>query len=356
VQQTENLNIESFEAMPTPEEIHAQFPLTETAAQTIIGGRREVERILDREDPRLFIVVGPCSIHDPEAGLDYARRLRRLADEVADTLVLVMRVYFEKPRTTLGWKGFINDPFMDGTLQIQEGLRRARAFLLQVNEIGLPAATEALDPITPQYIGDLIAWTAIGARTSESQTHREMSSGLSTPVGFKNGTDGSVMTAVNGILSASGPHSFLGMNNQGMSAVVRTRGNRYGHLVLRGGGDRPNYDTVSLALAEEALAAAGLANNIVIDCSHANSYKKPNLQPLVMKDCVNQILQGNRSIIGMMIESFIEAGNQVIPEDHSQLKYGCSVTDGCLDWQTTVAMVRATREALRTVVAAGPRR
>ena len=351
MQQTENLNIESFDAMPTPEEVHGWYPLSEAAAQTVLEGRRALERILDRQDPRLFLVIGPCSIHDPEAGLDYARRLRKLADEVADTLLVVMRVYFEKPRTTTGWKGLINDPYMDGTLQIQEGLGRARRFLLQVNEIGLPTATEALDPMTPQYIGDLIAWTAIGARTSESQTHREMSSGLSTPVGFKNGTDGSIQTAINGILSASGPHSFLGVNNQGRSAVVRTRGNRYGHLVLRGGGDRPNYDTVSLTLAEEALAAAGLSRNIVIDCSHANSYKKPHLQPLVLKDCVNQIVHGNRAIVGLMAESFLEAGNQPIPEDRSQLRYGCSVTDACLDWPTTVAMVRDARETLRGVVA-----
>jgi len=346
VQQTENLNIESFDAMPTPEDVHTWLPLSEAAAQTVVAGRRAVEQILDRQDPRLFLVIGPCSIHDPEAGLDYARRLRTLADEVADTLLVVMRVYFEKPRTTTGWKGLINDPFMDGTLHIQEGLRRARSFLLQVNEIGLPTATEALDPMTPQYIGDLIAWTAIGARTSESQTHREMSSGLSTPVGFKNGTDGSIHTAINGILSASGPHSFLGVNNQGRSAVVRTRGNRYGHLVLRGGGDRPNYDTVSLTLAEEALAAAQLPANIVIDCSHANSYKKPHLQPLVLKDCLNQIVHGNRSIVGFMAESFLEAGNQAIPDDRSQLRYGCSVTDACLDWPATERMVRAARQAL----------
>jgi 3-deoxy-7-phosphoheptulonate synthase len=351
VQQTENLNIESFDAMPTPEEVHSRFPLSEAAAQTVLEGRRTVERILDREDRRLFLVVGPCSIHDPEAGIDYAHRLKGLADEVADTLVLIMRVYFEKPRTTTGWKGFINDPFMDGTLQIQEGLQRARAFLLRVNEIGIPAGTEALDPITPQYLGDLITWTAIGARTSESQTHREMSSGLSTPVGFKNGTDGSIQTAINGILSASGPHSFLGLNNQGRSAVVRTRGNRYGHLVLRGGGDRPNYDTVSLTLAEEALALANLPRNIVVDCSHANSYKKPNLQPLVLKDCLNQIVHGNRSIVGLMAESFIEAGSQSIPEDRADLKYGCSVTDPCLDWPTTVAMVRNARETLGGLLA-----
>ena len=347
VQQTENLNIEGFDAMPTPEGIHGQFPLSETAAQTVLEGRRTLERILDRQDPRLFMIVGPCSIHDPAAGVDYARRLKKLAAEVEDTLVLVMRVYFEKPRTTTGWKGFINDPHMDGSLQIEEGLKRARAFLLEVNEVGLSTATEALDPITPQYLGDLIAWTAIGARTSESQTHREMASGLSTPVGFKNGTDGSVQTAVNAILSASGPHSFLGINNQGCSAVVRTRGNRLGHVVLRGGGDRPNYDTVSMTLAEEALTKANLAHNIVVDCSHANSYKNPKLQPLVMKDCLNQILNGNRSIVGMMVESFIEGGNQPLPAEGGSLKYGCSVTDACLDWPDTVAMIREARDILR---------
>ncbi|MBI4986241.1 MAG: 3-deoxy-7-phosphoheptulonate synthase, partial [Rhodocyclales bacterium] len=226
-------------------------------------------------------------------------------------------------------------------------MQKAREFLLQINELGLPAATEALDPIAPQYLGDLIAWTAIGARTSESQTHREMSSGLSTPVGFKNGTDGSVEAAINAIISAASPHNFLGINMQGRSSVVRTRGNRYGHLVLRGGGERPNYDTVSVAMAEQALAKAKLSHNIVVDCSHANSYKKPELQPLVMQDCVNQIRLGNRSIVGLMIESFIEAGNQPIPADLSQLKYGCSVTDACVDWPTTAKMIREAHEALR---------
>jgi 3-deoxy-7-phosphoheptulonate synthase len=351
MQQTENLNIEAFAAMPTPEEIHARVPLSEKAAQTVVTGRRTLERILDRDDNRIFIVVGPCSIHDPVAGLDYARRLKALADEVADTLVLVMRVYFEKPRTSTGWKGYINDPRMDDSFHIEEGLQKAREFLLQVNELGLPAATEALDPIAPQYLGDLIAWTAIGARTSESQTHREMSSGLSTPVGFKNGTDGSVDAAINAIISAASPHSFLGINMQGRSSVVRTRGNRYGHLVLRGGGDRPNYDTVSVAMAEKALAKAKLAENVVVDCSHANSYKKPELQPLVMQDCVNQLRLGNRSIVGLMIESFIEAGNQPIPADLSQLKYGCSVTDACVDWATTETMIRDARAALRSPLA-----
>ena len=347
MQQTENLNIESFDAMPTPEEIHARVHMTEAAEKSVVAGRRSIEAILDRRDPRVFVVVGPCSIHDPVAGLDYARRLKALADEVSDTLLLVMRVYFEKPRTSTGWKGYINDPRMDDSFRIEEGMQKAREFLLAVNEIGLPAGTEALDPIAPQYLGDLIAWTAIGARTSESQTHREMSSGLSTPVGFKNGTDGSMETAVNAILSASKPHSFLGINMQGRSSVVRTRGNRYGHLVLRGGGGRPNYDTVSVAIAEQALAKAGLPQNVVVDCSHANSYKKPELQPLVMHDVVNQIRLGNRSIVGLMIESNLEAGNQPIPDDLAQLSYGCSVTDACIDWPTTEKMVREAYDVLR---------
>ncbi len=345
--QTENLNIEAFDLMPSPEAIHARLPLSEAAADTVVAGRTALQDILDRRDPRLFVVVGPCSIHDPIAGLDYARRLKTLADAVADTMLLVMRVYFEKPRTSTGWKGYVNDPRMDDSFHIEEGMQKAREFLLAVNDLGLPAATEALDPIAPQYLGDLISWTAIGARTSESQTHREMSSGLSTPVGFKNGTDGSTDAAINAILSASKPHSFLGINGQGRSAIIRTRGNRYGHLVLRGGGERPNYDTVSVAMAEQALARAKLARNIVVDCSHANSYKKPELQPLVMHDCVNQIRLGNRSIVGLMIESFIEAGNQPIPADLAQLKYGRSVTDACVDWPTTEQMIGAAHDALR---------
>ena len=348
---TENLNIETYEPMPTPEEIHACVPLSEAAAESVLAGRQALEGILDGKDSRIFVVVGPCSIHDPVAGLDYAKRLKKLADEVTTTMLLVMRVYFEKPRTSTGWKGYINDPYMDDSFHIEEGMKKAREFLLTVNEIGLPAGTEALDPIAPQYLGDLIAWTAIGARTSESQTHREMSSGLSTPVGFKNGTDGSLDAAVNAIISASSPHSFLGINMQGRSSVVRTAGNRYGHLVLRGGGGRPNYDTVSVALAEAALKKAGLPHNIVVDCSHANSYKNPELQPLVMQDCINQICSqrgaGHRSIVGLMIESFIEAGNQAIPTDLSQLKYGCSVTDACVDWPTTERMIRDADASLR---------
>ncbi|WP_257305371.1 3-deoxy-7-phosphoheptulonate synthase [Geothrix campi] len=348
-QALENLNIDSFDRMPSPAEIHAALPVPDAVAETVAGGRRDLQRILTREDPRLVVVVGPCSIHDPVAGLDYARRLKELSDEVADTLLLVMRVYFEKPRTATGWKGFINDPRMDDSFHIEEGMRKAREFLLRIGELGLPAATEALDPNTPQYIGDLISWTAIGARTSESQTHREMSSGLSTPVGFKNATDGDLAAAVNAILSASRPHSFLGLNDQGSASIVRTRGNAHGHLVLRGGGGRPNYDTVSIALAEAALRKAGLPENIMVDCSHANSHKNPRLQPLVLQDCAHQILRGNKSIIGVMVESFLVEGNQPIPADLSTLKYGCSVTDACLGWEDTVAMIRETRNLLKDV-------
>jgi 3-deoxy-7-phosphoheptulonate synthase len=291
--------------------------------------------------------VGPCSIHDPVAGLDYARRLKALQEEVKDTMLLVMRVYFEKPRTTTGWKGYINDPYMDDSFRVDVGMEKARQFLLDVCELGLPTATEALDPISPQYLGDLIAWTAIGARTTESQTHREMSSGLSTPVGFKNGTDGDIGIAINAILSAANPHAFLGINSQGNVSVVRTRGNPHGHVVLRGGDGRPNYDSVSVAIAEQSLQKAKLPANIVIDCSHANSYKKPELQPLVMTDVVNQIVHGNQSITGVMIESNIVAGNQKIPADLSELKYGCSVTDACIDWETTVHMLKEADRELR---------
>jgi len=346
----ENVNVASFDTMPTPEELHARLPLSDKASAVVMQGRDVMRNILDRTDHRLIVVVGPCSIHDPVAGLDYARRLKALQAEVADTLLLVMRVYFEKPRTTTGWKGYINDPDMDDSFHVDRGMENARQFLLDVCELGLPTATEALDPISPQFLGDLIAWTAIGARTTESQTHREMSSGLSTPVGFKNGTDGDIDIAINAILSASHPHSFLGLNAQGRVAIVRTRGNRYGHVVLRGGDGRPNYDTVSVAMAEQALVKAKLPANIIVDCSHANSYKKPELQPLVMADVVNQIRLGNKSLVGVMIESNIVAGKQAIPQDLSQLKYGCSVTDGCVDWETTEKMLRDAHDLLRGIL------
>ncbi len=352
IAQTENLNVLGLDPMPSPAEIKAHVPLTEAAAATVVQGRTVLGRILDRQDPRLIVVVGPCSIHDPIAGLDYAKRLKALADELSDTLYIVMRVYFEKPRTTTGWKGFINDPHLDDSFRIVEGMERGRRFLRDVAEIGLPAATEALDPIAPQYYGDLVSWTAIGARTSESQTHREMASGLSTPVGFKNGTDGSLDAAINGILSAAAAHSFLGMNDRGEASIIRTGGNKYGHVVLRGGGGRPNYDSVSVKLAEQALAKSGLRQNLMVDCSHANSWKKPEYQPLVLRDVVHQIREGNSSIIGVMIESFIEAGNQPIPKDLSELRYGCSVTDACVSWETTEEMLRHAHEVLAPVIAA----
>jgi len=352
IAKTENLNVLGFDSMPSPAEIKSRVPLTQAASDTVVEGRRALMRILDREDPRLMVVVGPCSIHDPVAGIDYAKRLRALSEKVADTLCIVMRVYFEKPRTTTGWKGYINDPRMDDSFHIEEGMERGRRFLRDVAEVGLPAATEALDPISPQYYGDLVSWTAIGARTSESQTHREMASGLSTPVGFKNGTDGSLEAAINGIVSASSAHSFLGLNEEGASSIIRTRGNGYGHIVLRGGGGRPNYDTVSVSLAEQALAKAKMAPNIMIDCSHANSWKKPELQPLVLRDVIHQIREGNRSIVGVMIESFIEAGNQPILKDHSQMKYGCSVTDGCVGWDTTEEMLLRAHDVLQPIIAA----
>jgi 3-deoxy-7-phosphoheptulonate synthase len=313
----EDLNIESNTPLVTPEELKARLPLTETAAASVMQGRQVIKDILDRKDNRLFMVVGPCSIHDPEAALEYGRRLKVLAEEVKDTLYLVMRVYFEKPRTTVGWKGLINDPHMNDSFDIEEGLHIGRKLLLDLAEMGLPLATEALDPNSPQYMQDLISWSAIGARTTESQTHREMSSGLSCAVGFKNGTDGGLDVAVNAMKSVSHPHSFLGMNGDGQVSIVRTRGNRYGHVVLRGGDGKPNYDSVSVKLCEQALEKAGQKANIMIDCSHANSSKDPALQPLVADNVANQILEGNQSIVGLMIESNLEWGNQSIPQDLS---------------------------------------
>ena len=346
----ENINVTSFDAMPTPEDLHRRLPLSERAADVVMKHRAALRDILDRRDPRMFVVVGPCSIHDPKAGLEYARRLQALQEKVSDTLLLVMRVYFEKPRTSVGWKGYINDPDMDDSFHVERGMANARAFLRDVCELGLPTGTEALDPISPQYLGDLIAWTVIGARTTESQTHREIASGLSTPVAFKNGTTGDVVVAINAILSASRPHAFLGLSSEGRVAIVRTAGNRYGHLVLRGGEGRPNYDTVSVTMAEKALTKAGLPANIVVDCSHANSYKDHALQPLVMKDVVNQVRFGNNSLVGIMIESNLVEGKQSIPDDLSKLVYGCSVTDACVGWDTTEAMILESADALRPVL------
>ncbi len=345
-----NVNVASQDVLATPEEIKRRIPLTDRAEKVVLEGREVCQRILDRQDHRLLVVVGPCSIHDPVAALDYARRLKHLADEVSDTLYVVMRVYFEKPRTTTGWKGLINDPHMNDSFDIEHGLQLARNVLLDIAEIGLPAGTEALDPISPQYLGDLVSWSAVGARTTESQTHREMASGLSTPVGFKNGTDGGLQVAINALHSASRPHSFLGINPRGEVAIIRTMGNRYGHIVLRGGAKGPNYDSVTIALVEQELRKNKLPENIIVDCSHANSNKDPALQPLVMQDLAGQIVEGNRSILGAMIESNIGHGNQPIPADLSQLKYGVSVTDGCLDWERTEKCLREVRTRLKDVL------
>ena len=341
-----NVNVLSQELLPTPEQVKSALPLNAPTEASVLAGRAAIQRILDRQDPRLFVVVGPCSIHDIKAAHEYAARLKKLADEVADTLCLVMRVYFEKPRTTVGWKGLINDPNMDDSFHIEKGLHLARALLLHLAEMGLPTATEALDPITPQYLGDLVAWTAIGARTTESQTHREMASGLSTPVGFKNGTDGSLGVAINALHSVAQPHHFLGINQNGQCAVFRTRGNRYGHVVLRGGNGKPNYGQEAIAACERELAANRLPGNIVIDCSHGNSNKDPARQPQVAHEVADQIAAGNQSIVGLMLESHLHAGHQKIPADLTQLKYGVSVTDACIGWETTETLLRDLRRKL----------
>lgn len=348
--QVDNVNVEAYEVLTTPHALKQELPLSERAAETLAASRQVVRDILDRRDHRMFLVIGPCSIHDVAAAMDYAQRLKRLADEVADTLYLVMRVYFEKPRTTVGWKGLINDPHMNDSFKIEEGLHIGRKLMLDILELGLPTSTEALDPISPQYLADCISWSAIGARTTESQTHREMASGLSSAVGFKNGTDGSLQVAINALQSVSKPHRFLGINPQGEVAVIKTTGNRYGHVVLRGGSAGPNYDSVHIKLCEDELEQAGVPRNIMVDCSHANSNKQPELQPLVMENVTNQVLEGNQSIIGLMIESNIGAGNQPIPEDLAQLKYGVSVTDGCIDWETTEGAVHAMRDKLKDVL------
>lgn len=347
----DNLNVVSQEILISPAKLKNELPLSESAAQTVRAGREVIRQILDRNDHRLVVVVGPCSIHDTKAAMDYARRLKTLADEVSDTLYIVMRVYFEKPRTTTGWKGLINDPYIDDSFKIEEGLHVGRRLLLDIAELGLPAATEALDPISPQYLQDLIAWSAIGARTTESQTHREMASGLSSAVGFKNGTDGSLTVAINALQSVSSPHRFLGINTEGQVAVIHTRGNAYGHVVLRGGNGKPNYDSVSVTMCEQELAAAGVATNIMIDCSHANSNKNHDLQTLVLDNVGNQILEGNRSIMGVMIESNIGPGNQKIPSNLADLTYGVSITDACIDWPTTEKALRSLRNKIKAPLA-----
>lgn len=346
----DDVNIKSIQTLITPAELKADLPLSEAASQTVLQGRATVRNILDGKDKRLFVVIGPCSIHDPKAANEYADRLKELSEKVKDTLYLVMRVYFEKPRTTVGWKGLINDPDMNDSFNIEKGLHIGRGLLLELNEKGLPCATEALDPNSPQYYQDLISWSAIGARTTESQTHREMSSGLSSPVGFKNGTDGGLTVATNAMQSVKHGHSFLGLNENGQVAIINTKGNPYAHVVLRGGNGKPNYDATSVAEAEAALAKAKVSNKIMIDTSHANSNKDPYLQPLVLKNITEQILDGNKSIVGIMVESHLKGGRQDIPENLCDLVYGQSVTDGCIDWETTKKALLEMHEALKDVL------
>ena len=345
--QLDDLNVVSQELLISPAALKVELPLTDKARAVVTHGRATIRDILDRKDHRVFLVIGPCSIHDVEAAKDYAQRLKKLAEEVSDTIYIVMRVYFEKPRTTVGWKGLINDPYLNDSFKIQEGLHIGRKLLLDIAELGLPTATEALDPISPQYLHDLISWSAIGARTTESQTHREMASGLSSAVGFKNGTDGGLTVAINALQSVSKPHRFLGINIEGQVAIIHTRGNSYGHVVLRGGNGKPNYDSVSVAVCEQELAKAKVTPNIMVDCSHANSNKNHELQTLVMENVANQIFEGNKSIIGLMVESNIGAGSQSIPSNLGDLKYGISVTDACIDWVTTENAVRKMRDTIR---------
>lgn len=346
----DDVNIKSIQTLITPAELKADLPLSEAASQTVLQGRATVRNILDGNDKRLFVVIGPCSIHDVKAANEYADRLKQLSEKVKDTLYLVMRVYFEKPRTTVGWKGLINDPDMNDSFNIEKGLHIGRGLLLELNEKGLPCATEALDPNSPQYYQDLISWSAIGARTTESQTHREMSSGLSSPVGFKNGTDGGLTVATNAMQSVKHGHSFLGLNENGQVAIINTNGNPYAHVVLRGGNGKPNYDASSVADAEAALAKAKVSNKIMIDTSHANSNKDPYLQPLVLKNITEQILDGNKSIVGIMVESHLKGGRQDIPENLCDLVYGQSVTDGCIDWDTTEKALLEMHEVLKDVL------
>ncbi|BFM16127.1 3-deoxy-7-phosphoheptulonate synthase [Maricurvus nonylphenolicus] len=336
----DDLNVVSQEVLISPEEIKKELPLTDAALKAVTEGRQTVRNILDRKDHRLMVVIGPCSIHDVDAAKDYAQRLKKLSDELSDTLYIVMRVYFEKPRTTVGWKGLINDPHLDDSFKVQEGLHIGRQLLIDISELGLATSTEALDPISPQYMQDLISWSAIGARTTESQTHREMASGLSSAVGFKNGTDGGLTVAINALESVANPHRFLGINSKGQVAIITTSGNKYGHVVLRGGNGKPNYDSVSVAMCEQELEKAGLTSNIMVDCSHANSNKNHELQPLVMDNVANQIIEGNKSIIGIMVESNIGEGNQKISSNRDDLEYGVSVTDACIGWDTTEKTLR----------------
>jgi 3-deoxy-7-phosphoheptulonate synthase len=340
MQKTSDLHVVETRPLPSPAQLLSELPKTEAQAEFITGARREIQRLIFTDERRFLLIIGPCSIHDVAAGRDYARRLAALAREVEDRVMIVMRVYFEKPRTTVGWKGLVMDPHLDGSHDIAAGLRLGRAFLREVLDLGLPTATEFLDPITPQYIADLVCWGAIGARTTESQTHRQLASGLSMPIGFKNGTDGGLQVAVNAIKAAAQPQTFLGIGLDAAAAAVRTSGNRDCHLVLRGGSKGPNFSAAHIAEAEQLLVKSGLPASILVDASHDNSSKKPELQPEVLKALLGQIQAGNRSIMGAMVESNLGAGNQAFPQPKENLKYGVSITDGCIDWATTEQLVR----------------
>jgi len=343
---TDDLRIKGYQPLTAPDILKKEIPVSARAEETVVLGRRAIENILRKKDRRLLVIVGPCSIHDEKAAIEYATRLNTLRKQVADTLCIVMRVYFEKPRTTVGWKGLINDPDLDGTCDMTAGLRKARGLLTQINEIGLPAATEMLDTITAQYVADLVSWSAIGARTSESQTHRELASGLSMPVGFKNSTDGNLSAAINALMAARAPQSFLGIDQDGKTCVVKTNGNRWVHIVLRGG-KRPNYDPISLEEARLKLIEKDLPETLMVDCSHANSMKKYQGQAVVWKSVIGQYLAENESLIGLMLESNLHEGNQKFSGDTSSLKYGVSITDECISWETTEQLLMWAHEKIR---------
>jgi 3-deoxy-7-phosphoheptulonate synthase len=343
---TRDLHVESIRPLLPPAILLEELPLSEEGSVTVARAREEVASILALRDDRLIVIVGPCSIHDPAAGLEYARRLTTLATELAADLRIVMRVYFEKPRTTVGWKGLINDPHLDGSFAINEGLRLARRLLLDLVELGLPAGCEFLDPITPQFTSDLVTWGAIGARTTESQVHRELASGLSMPVGFKNGTDGGVQIAIDALRAAAHPHRFLGVTEQGLAGIVSTRGNADCHVILRGGTSGPNYDAISVQKTLAALQDAGLPPRLMIDTSHGNSEKDYRRQPVVAREIAAQVAQGEAGIIGVMMESFLVAGRQDLV-NRAKLTYGQSITDACMGWETTVPVLRELADAVR---------
>ena len=343
---TQDLHVKEIVRLSSPRELKAQTPSDEAVNATVARSRERVIRILRQEDPRILVVIGPCSIHDEKGALEYAERLNGLRKEFADKMEIVMRVYFEKPRTTIGWKGLINDPHLDGSQDIETGLKIARRLLLKITGMGLPAATEFLDPIVPQYIADLITWAAIGARTTESQTHREMASGLSMPVGLKNSTDGSLQIAIDAMGATRHAHSFLGINEDGVTSIVRTSGNPHAHVVLRGGRAKTNYDAESIRTAEQKLISEKLPPVLMVDCSHANSEKKFAKQEDVWHSVIQQKVEGTRSLIGMMVESNLLEGSQPIPKNLKDLRYGVSLTDSCIGWETTERMLRWGHEKL----------